>query len=951
MIASLLLFLLQGAALPNEAEVRAQAWLLHQTPPSAEALRAQWHRAADPAARALLAKSIARGLPAAPVLSEITLDLAQRVLAETASNPQPAAPGEGADQAAFGEGAEQAALRECLAVVTATPPLVDITRLLLARAWSEESCIDSLVRWQVLPESADDPLATALASALQRGWLPAPDQPDLFLGLLRGHAELRVRLLEAQLGTPLDPGLQSAVAELDFGDWTPFAQRALEAVQLDSDWSLPGAVRRLWRDLVLVDFAPGRAQLLQEVFLRHYPWLPPQEVDAIWPQADPAGQRRAMVLLSQMAPAWGYDHLLRYALDPQTAVETRAALIGALLRGGGPEAPQDLRHLLAPSSPRALLRALLNGLRWNLPADLEDDLVALLPRLRTEEAVIAVELLVRICSKETRLQWLSKLAPLPAAARRQILLTAWYSHQEEEQVALFEQLALSARPQDRELGRIGLQAAWDQERVAEFFAAQLELAEERAQVVQLEQLRELRSDAALDVLLRWLGSEAGWQHPQASSYASLLVEEESAEATFLRWWGLGDSLPLAQRDWAASNLAPTHASARAHLLARFPEVSSRTQGMFLSRMEAGSGPADYPFWLEVLRNPDLDDYVRRLAAHLLHRNLPHTGAECLEALQSLRQRSQDAGAAAETMVIWSVLLRGLAVHAHGEILQAAQELVDARPQEDAWQLRRTWMVGLLEREPQDQLHDALAEVRSALTDPQLGELDPLSRPQPQEQTAHAGASALWMQLLNRAEWSEAQDREFAAWLHAGGAAHHPDLLHLLHAALPPSAALTRAGAEDILRATEAPSSFRRPRELPSHPARPLHLQTRSADFFLEVRARFDRGELDALGAALAAARKRWPGDRRSHLWSGWAALAEQHWAEATLAFANARHLSGVQPYPTLEPRLGQHCVAALESGDLTSLQEFLEHEAQAAALLRGRTVNGLFAQLAALVKE
>ena len=195
---------------------------------------------------------------------------------------------------------------------------------------------------------------------------------------------------------------------------------------------------------------------------------------------------------------------------------------------------------------------------------------------------------------------------------------------------------------------------------------------------------------------------------------------------------------------------------------------------------------------------------------------------------------------------------------------------------------------------------------------------------------------------------EQEDRHLASKLLELGARFHPDRLSLF-ATTCTSWPLSVQAVEEILRATEGTLSYRYPPQASDKKELPVTSFTASTDFFEEFRRRYGQGDLADIQLASVAALKRWPRDRRSHLWAGWLNLSSMRAKEALRHFDKGLQVSGWLPYAQLEPRLGKAAAEATLANDLEILKMFVKNHEQSDALLKGRLIHGLLPELTSIL--
>jgi len=780
----------------------------------------------------------------------------------------------------------------------------------------------------------------SLELALNRGWVPTAST----LGTLLRDPATRARLWPVLVGLRLPAASVAVIEQLDQSSW-PAGDRLLAQVVL-ADASFPHSdatlsatrARELWRGWMTVQLPTAQAnRALQDALARHLIDCPAAALREEWLAATPTQQQLGIELLAELAYPVGAELLREAVFTEELSVELRTRCAQALFRCGSQADLEALAELLQPDTPAQLLRNLLGGFRVRRPVQLAARIEALLPKLRTRSANLAIELLVLEGDDEQRLRWLNAMrTALPQRDQLRILQAAIATGPTPALEAWCRAQAAQTDEHSQLLGRIGLSELISDAELSGLYLELLRQAPDaEARQTILRSARELRSDASLQVLVDWLASQEGREHPTSADWAGLLIEEAAAEALFRDWWRRREQLTPVQADWAAAHLAPQLADARAHLHQRFPVVSLRTQAMFLSRLEDGASETEFLLWRQILLADGVNPALRRSAAFLLARQMP-ASAPYVEACWD----HLDGQLAAQSEVErahWPTLAR------------AAAASLDAQQREQLRARFANWAPDFAQ-EMQRAVWQAEADVPQPesleLLEDQLFELlcassTPLSdHPAPNFDRVLARHQQLELRLIPvRAHTPDPDlDRRWADKLEQLGTQLHPDAIALLHKYCESNwPELTRAAAA-WLTIVESPDSWRLPPSVrPAEFGLPLSAEWRPTPFFEQVEAAYANGELAVAQAALRRVLERWPGDRRSHLWLGWTALEAREFAAARTAFSQAQAWSGWLPYALLEPSLGLAVTDFLQSNDAQALLGLIDDFEQSRDILRGRT--------------
>jgi hypothetical protein len=929
--------------------VRKLAWQLHQNQSGATDLLERW-ASANQAQRVQLLQASARGLRGQPGLLALLFAHLSNVQVVATDTGFIAAPDAGVLEllAAVPTPGNEKIFGGEIPPFASRQPLVGLLTWLLTDPEWQTPAATTLLSWDELPISAEDPLMPFLKRALQEQWLPSDTKLAAALQL---GPEVRELLLPLLVSQPWMRAPKADFKSIDTSDWLNREIVLLQLAQMNAGNHSALLLRDSWTAYVRNDLAPGVMQLLEQNLRGHLYRISAQDLAAGMASATPAQLERTSAYLLQIRPAAAADFFLATSLDVKQDASLRQRCAQAVFLCGNDRHVQALLPLLIPESPQTLILAILVGLRNRPDPGAASYLVELMPKLRTREAGVAVEVLTLASDHETRMQWLNKLGPLPPSSSHRIAQAAYAVDPSPEIVALYWNFAQEAESASISLAIAGLRDAVSEQELAQGFRELFAAANSPEESdLYLDALLNLRSDAALSVLVDWLRSPLGRTHPRGVQIAALVIEEAAAVPMFQAWWQDQAGLSPLQLDWAACALAAENPAARQRLHQRFEQIEDRVKPMFLSRMQDQAVQADLDLWLSIFHDSSADPTLRRISAHLIFRAQKQFPRVIDGLLAELERMAQTAGAAAPDDA-WLVLVRGLA-GVFG--LEQRQDLLRRITSFEAdWKsnLLLACYRGFGGAPLPEQIPALQSTALKFLQDSQARVFPADSRPDREAVgAAQADLDRVLFALAQQAPTVE-QDRNFADRLLQLGLDAHPDGLGLLAIALE-NWSLTQAAAEEILAATEAQSSFRFPPTALDDPTLPsLQLWTDSSKLFDEIRRRYDLGELDGLNDAAVAASYRWPRDRRAHLWVGWISLSSGNSAQAQGAFLLALECSGWLPYSRLEPELGLLATQAMTDRNFGRLQDFLVDTDQADDLLRGRTVHGLLPELADLVSR
>ncbi|MBC8406342.1 MAG: hypothetical protein H8E15_14060 [Planctomycetes bacterium] len=919
----------------EENAIREMAWNLHCQQPSAAKLLLQWQQAAPD--HALLMPAISRSLAGTDSMKMVLVEILQ---ASEAAAPTP----------------------EVIQYLAHSPATADAIPLLLdlfARPAWQAIAGDTLLRWGVMPADEKHALASHLMQKLLSNWVPPSDSLASILGLGDAYRAAVFPLLFRFENLTLQQ-LQN-LKQLDSSNFSPFDSALLDVFLLHQQSQLAASIHDLpasqimqnaWLVFLEDDLALGQRQLLEVALQQYSHHVSADDFHAALQQSGDGAALRALQLFHQTPMPCGVDLLLDHALNAQAVSEARSKSVASLFKVSPDASLKKILPLLKPEQDKAILRAMLAGLRMR-PLDLIPGTIeTLLPKLRTKDASLAMEVLILTADHSTRLQWLPKVAALPENSGRRLMEMAWGVDPSSDLVAEFRALSSDSNVSKRALGAAGLIAALSEQDVADHYEVLLKGATEPALFDEyLDVLRDLRSDAALEVILDWLITPGGRQNPRSGAFASMLIEEAAATRMFMAWWSDRSHLSESQIDWAACHLASTDATAMQRLRERIGDVPARTQTMMLSRMKDSAGPEEVDLWNFIMQDFGYEVGVRRVAAHLLYRQAAEQEVEV--ARKTVQPSLGYFFAANSDRVMdraWLVFIRGLAGY---KDMQWRRELLDqmrALPVEYRLAFVKACFQGYADQPLEEQREVLQSELLLEAIQPSTALFRPTIRPKFQEVSAAHFEFFHRVIALQALKPTPQQDQKLASELHQLGAKFHPDRLSILPVALT-DWPLTSAKAKEILMASEDHASFRRPPLEQDQHVSPMASYIDAMKFFEELQKRYDSGRLHQLQNACDIACYRWPRDRRSFIWSGWVAVSEGRLQDAQAAFEQALLCSGWLSYVQMEPRLGMAVTSALANQDWDTLQTYLQQNDQTDALLAGRILHGLLPELEAVLTK
>ena len=912
MLASVLLALpLAQQSIATSPDPRVLAWQWHQTQPDEAELLQAWQESesAD-----FVLQAAARGLRGEPQLAPLLT-------------------------AALGPASSELAPRSALLELLDAAPLHPDARgrvleLQQAPQWREAATLALLRAGGDRTTLGEYP--AILETALGQDWLPASGTWDSFLQDDRSRA----LLWPAIAGTAVTLETAAELAAIDTSSWPRGDRLLLDLVLADAEAPTAASAALLWEGWMTVNLPEGAGIALQQALARHLPAADAELFTRTLAELDPARRKDAVSMLALIAPSPAASTLRSLTLDPSQATDVRARAANAVFRCGTDADVQALASLLTSDTPQPILQSVMAGMRLRPATGIATTLESMMPRLRTRLAGLAVELIVLTGDETQRLSWLDRMGPLQQSDQARIVQAAWSVAPGPSLGAWFEEQAASNDPVAAFRGRMGLQVSRTPAEVADFYRQLMQQAESpQARQAVLRAVRELRSDEALEVMVDWLATEEGLRHPTSAQWASLVVEEPAAERAFASWWAQAANLTPVQRDWAATHLAASKPEARAHVRARLVTAETAVQVRMWTALSREPQAGDAELAFDTLADAQAADPVRTRAAALIAQLAIVDSALGDRAWQLLTsaaiQSPQNVPRA------WRALVRTWA-EASEDAAMRAQLRARVTTLPTVWQvaLRRELSIGVATSPDDQAVHRARTDLQEALQ-AQFAAVDRGSAAAEQALTTETPALLPALIVLG-ASLDPESTRELQSWL-AEQKSVHPDVLAIaarsLEERVPDLAAMLRLR----LRAIESRSSWRYPPEEPSASLdAPWILAANEAFLWLQ-------DAREAVGAAeqelVQLCLRRWPRDRRAHLWAGWYAWNDGRLGQAVRHFENAEACSGWLPYARMEPRLGLALTRWRTDGNPASVQELLDELPQALDVLPVRIPSSVEAEL------
>ncbi len=789
----------------------------------------------------------------------------------------------------------------------------------------------------------------AAAAALSEGILPQRRLAACATALTEPAT-----LLLPLSGRLLPDGEVAAFLRLDRSAWNAGAAELVELLLLDhrahpDPAQARGALWRRFRGPAQTGAAAVLDAALAAGFRRHAIELEPGQLGAVDLVAEAEGRGGAWIL--DEAPARLASPLLAalaHDADAPSELRRRAAL--RLLRCDGEAWAEDFLGLLRPGVPDDLAEALLVVLDAFVPAALTEQVLAQ-PPFGGRAAAADLELRLRGGSPESRAVQLRRVLELPAPSRLRAARAAWEAGPSPELVQVFRSWSRHPAPEVQDLARRILSEALSEQEVADHYAALLDTAGSTAESeAALTALRALRTDAALQVYIRWLDSPEGRRHPESGARAAMVVPEAAARGLFLRWWGEPDGLRPDQLDAAAAALVATHRDARDRLYARLPQLPRAMQMPLLDRLREGALDEDHAFWRDAFLGRETNSHLRRGYAIGLAKSLPDTLGVVDECLALLAGRAR-MGAMPEGP--WTEFAEAVLVYdspedraRHLVVLRAAEE--DLSPAGRGLRIAR--LRGMVRGPLPEELSPLVAETVSMLAG-----LPEWTAPRPPlvPQQVQQSLPELTFALMGVAAHGEAGDAALAEALSTAtsgaGACWRPEALWLIAETSADRTPASGAAAREWLQRLE--------------PAGSPYLEAAAVGAELAPWTWTDRSRLvpwlqEALAGdrlprgaeeALRRAQERWPEDRRVWDLGGWFAIARGDLDTAAECFERSRKRSGRTEQTQREPLLGLAVVAELRDPGSEALARRLEADPDGAILLPHRLPTGLSPELSTLL--
>ncbi|MBL7009506.1 MAG: hypothetical protein ISR76_10940 [Planctomycetes bacterium] len=719
---------------------------------------------------------------------------------------------------------------------------------------------------------------------------------------------------------------------------------AAPAALLDRIWSQVGNLAGR-----TTDWPPVTAALFRGLE-RHSPWLSGSFPGSRLLRDYPEGDLRRFLLGA--APLERTRPLLLAALqDPAEAIPVRKACAVRLIRGDGRTVAPLLVPMLAGDLPEELAEFLIIGLTPYASDELGQILSQRPVPFGGPASRPSLEHRLRRAAPQELPVLVDSVLELPPADRLGTARVAWEAGPSAETLAAFQRWTQSPDPAIQQLARRILEAAMSEADVAAFYRRRL-AAEPRPALRQLllRSVRELRSDAALEVYLGWLDSDEGRRHSESGERAFMLVPETAAEPMFRRWWALRGSLAADQVDAAASALAIQEPAAREHLYGRLPDLPASMQVVLLDRLREGATAADFERWRDGFLDSAGDPAVRRACAICLAKSQTESRAQVEQLLQFLVGKARMAVLPEGP---WHDLLEALVALAppadRGDLLRRCLEL-EAGLGERGLRLRAARLRGMV-RSPLPEEGPVLAEeLLDLLAAPGAPAAPDSSVPDPA--AVRSRNPLLYLCLVALGNHGPETDAAIAQRLDAAGArlaAWDPERLWFLADQHQDRLPLSAAAARRWLERLEAPGSGLR-QTVETWLDLPPRLWTDFPRVAAELQRRLQASApLAGTAAILEAARSRWPEDRRCFDYSGWFAVAAGELDRAEAWFEESRVRSGGSEQTQREPLLGLAVVGELRDPGCGTVAAFLGRDPGAAPLLPHRLAVGLRPELARLL--
>ena len=684
------------------------------------------------------------------------------------------------------------------------------------------------------------------------------------------------------------------------------------------------ALRNLWLASALPTTADADANLYQRTLNRHIKQV---NKSTLFPLPESTITPRALNWMFYQAPLPAVEDMLHaLAVDVNESDLNRTKAILRLSRANGAKWSPLLLPILDQKPPATVKGALMNGVRPFLGADDLAQVVKHLPRMRQQAASIGLEFILRFGTARQREDFLPRVTRIESSTAQALCIrAAWEAEENPDFIELFKAWSLSSNEKVQALSRWSLVHVLTEKECADFYRERINTTDDTELLgFLLRNLRQLRTDAALEVMIDWLASSNGMSFSSSSDFASSLIGEESAQGMFQLWWQQRGELTPFQVELAAASLCPRNQQARSFLYRRFPQLDVAARTAFLSRLKLGAAQADFDIWQEWFLDPTENDSLRRGAALALAEALPDSSSNCLELLTIL----EDTGAEGLPSGNWPRLLTSLLATDCSPIRDEAYEIcrrLEARfphgadsftiARHRAWRLNTNNLV----------VSDLLADAINGLA-------------------GNASNRSFSESLTGLADHAKAHgDGLLAAMQKCDQGDFDPDRMLAL-ATFDKGLVTSTNHAKNWLITSEPLDSPRRASIQQVENSLPPHLWVDPGQTILFFEHQL--GEVTpstTIPVVLEAARLRWPQDRRMFNYSGWFALRKTRPEELSKAkdyFEASMVRSGFFPGAAREPILGLAILNQLR-GQTDSIANQFSDDPDSRTLLDARLPPGL----------
>ena len=453
----------------------------------------------------------------------------------------------------------------------------------------------------------------------------------------------------------------------------------------------------------------------------------------------------------------------------------------------------------------------------------------------------------------------------------------------------------------------------------------------------LGNLRQLKSDPALAVMIDWLATDNGRKLESSSNFAASIIDEENAQGLFAQWWQLRGELSPLQKNIAAAALCPRNQQARNHLYSIFHQLDPGPQSAFLDRLDKNAQDSDFAIWTDWFLDDSLKIGLRQKAAKTLVNNLPNSSNYCLDLLD---QFAVDAKNTSRDR-IWLRFITLLLASDEHEVRELGIKTIDAVEDllgVDALQLRKARQLSYKIKPEYLSSNRLIDELLNEFSRPEdlLVAVTSLGQIKNKYQDLQDLIS-----LTNGL--AEIDQHLFKAISNSPVANLQRDKVFILatNQELIPE---TSSWAQLFLNTVETNDSWRRTLLMDA----PHQLEPKfwidSARLFNFLSTNLGTAKPPAgIEGILSMARTRWSQDHRSFNYSGWFLLhspTPDNLAAANNFFAAAEQRLGSNLDSNREPRLGRTIVANLLSGE-NQLQQLFLRDPDSEVLLNARLPRGL----------